>query len=1049
MLRYKVRLNTELSTLDIPFDEDSLYISDGKDWISGVCDSHYELLDEERVHLTNGSQTLYGVAKCENMLRQGYVIVKENVALQSFETSLFDSTATTTVHYIYYNNRYFFEDISSYTNIEGVGNPTLLGTITMYENDSIRKPVQLKGNGGDYLQYVQVERVIYIDDAKFEYEGLIYQEGIDFELSCTQENGFEEGYTQEIIFDDFTSGTCYVYEIKDYRHITKFIITLSEFSDIVIDNIKQVERYNYVLIDGKSYEVFSELNGDRIIQYIEKEDENGNLVRINNTSSDPNFFSLQEDTDANLCCVEKNFINTSYRESEKGGFVYFTTSNISNILEINDILFETKNNFNGEIYVSEISGNTEAYSVTLNDVYYETVLDRSYFVKVDDEDYLLDIKDIVSNEDDIKGYTLAYAYINDAPSEFWLNENYEKAKRLEVKDSRNFEYKEYEIENRPTFIINGEDYPVYEKTIRYGTNDDGSQLNTNELTVNYINYNGVISGHLRVLEVIGNKTYICKPINENDILTSQYVVSSYENLIFTIANNLFLTPSLNDFLQSIDDTESYYSNEPYKLFKITKLNSYVTFPLLLSNSNGTNINQEDIVTNEFYETERRNAINPIVDMERDVYVPVIYKDNGDCGYPTDLKEVSEIVFNLHFRTRDMESWKINEESLNQITSGFTNWFITDYPYYYRWEANGVEFAQEEGGEEEEEDDKNIKYEYAHDELYDEEKFNYFESSDLLYFLKFTNDDVFYQKSKLSRSFLRLSFYDTPNPMTQQLLFYSTIFIDEGSLFKKYLSNTKVKNGNYFVDVSKFGSTTSGETIVQFDKKDTTGKTSNSISVTTELISGQCENNADEELNCQYIEDKDREDLRLSCRLTTTNRYATDTSSDGFYVYLFRDYSLQFVPRSIYMKAEFNHAGLGKTIQFMYPRKFSSEGLGDFESLSMTEATIGEEKYEVDLNNPYQVFSVVEGDNGEEINEPHTIQSKLCDDVNDFKDGYSLKDIFYQQYVEFKVIYDHENKRFCYYLPYEENKNSLNSAYRGNKMMINLWEIKVKNGNEQE
>ena len=40
--------------------------------------------------------------------------------------------------------------------------------------------------------------------------------------------------------------------------------------------------------------------------------------------------------------------------------------------------------------------------------------------------------------------------------------------------------------------------------------------------------------------------------------------------------------------------------------------------------------------------------------------------------------------------------------------------------------------------------------------------------DLLYFLNFTNEDVFYQKQKIGKSFLRLSFFDSPNPQNQNL-----------------------------------------------------------------------------------------------------------------------------------------------------------------------------------------------------------------------------------------------------------------------------------------
>ena len=38
-------------------------------------------------------------------------------------------------------------------------------------------------------------------------------------------------------------------------------------------------------------------------------------------------------------------------------------------------------------------------------------------------------------------------------------------------------------------------------------------------------------------------------------------------------------------------------------------------------------------------------------------------------------------------------------------------------------------------------------------------------------LGFTDEDVYYQKKKISKSFIRLSFYNNKNPLDQMLLFY--------------------------------------------------------------------------------------------------------------------------------------------------------------------------------------------------------------------------------------------------------------------------------------
>lgn len=52
---------------------------------------------------------------------------------------------------------------------------------------------------------------------------------------------------------------------------------------------------------------------------------------------------------------------------------------------------------------------------------------------------------------------------------------------------------------------------------------------------------------------------------------------------------------------------------------------------------------------------------------------------------------------------------------------------------------------------------------------------------------FSEDDIKYQKSALKKSFLRLSFYDTPHRGNQKLLFYSTIFLDSNKIFNDYFT----------------------------------------------------------------------------------------------------------------------------------------------------------------------------------------------------------------------------------------------------------------------
>lgn len=53
-------------------------------------------------------------------------------------------------------------------------------------------------------------------------------------------------------------------------------------------------------------------------------------------------------------------------------------------------------------------------------------------------------------------------------------------------------------------------------------------------------------------------------------------------------------------------------------------------------------------------------------------------------------------------------------------------------------------------------------------------------------LGFTEDDVVNKRNRLAKTFLRLSFYDSKDLKTQNLLGYSTIFVDADYLYSQYL-----------------------------------------------------------------------------------------------------------------------------------------------------------------------------------------------------------------------------------------------------------------------
>lgn len=238
----------------------------------------------------------------------------------------------------------------------------------------------------------------------------------------------------------------------------------------------------------------------------------------------------------------------------------------------------------------------------------------------------------------------------------------------------------------------------------------------------------------------------------------------------------------------------------------------VSLPII--SKNATELNDENIAQTYFNE-KKQELIPEIVDYEKRCFTP-FYKSNKNLEY------INGIKFNLFFRDRtNNEDWTSNDSM---------GWF------QYQMDKNGNFIINEK-----------------------------ITNGDLLGNLNFTDDDVFYRKKKISKSFLRLSFYNSNNPLNQMLLYYSTIFLDSGELYTKYIKNlpNKTKDVSIVKD-NKFG------------------------------------------------------DNNLTVNFSVNDRYNRVKSSEGFYIYLFPDGLKNGEERTIYMKAEFNHAGYGKTIPFIYP-----------------------------------------------------------------------------------------------------------------------------------
>ena len=287
-------------------------------------------------------------------------------------------------------------------------------------------------------------------------------------------------------------------------------------------------------------------------------------------------------------------------------------------------------------------------------------------------------------------------------------------------------------------------------------------------------------------------------------ISDNYFETSLDNLL--IANDEFEVVD-NRFLTS--DGKFKTSVNVYEYAEMIN----ITLPL--TSNNATELNDEEVAYALFKE-KRESLIPDIIDYEKRCFSPCYKVSNK-------LEAASDIRFNLYFRDR----------------SESDNWTSSDVMGWNQYKINGTTFTLDSNPTE----------------------------GDLLGFLNFTDDDVYYRKQKISKSFLRLSFYDSKEPMTQQLLFYSTIFLDSGDLYGKYIKNVLKKIENPEISL---------------------------------------------------VKDKTLGANNLTASFNVSDRYNRSSSSEGFYLYLFPDGIMDGSEREIYMKVEFNHAGYGYTIPFMRP-----------------------------------------------------------------------------------------------------------------------------------
>ena len=262
--------------------------------------------------------------------------------------------------------------------------------------------------------------------------------------------------------------------------------------------------------------------------------------------------------------------------------------------------------------------------------------------------------------------------------------------------------------------------------------------------------------------------------------------------------------------------------------------------------------QEYQVNDLFVKKIKNSVIPDFIDLEKVKYAPAFSSDT--------VYLATGLTFNLHFRERvsaDTPYFFDNTWHLDDTTSG--------------WNSAGYDLT--EG-----------KYTdpITRDKLYNDADF--VNSSNLLGFLGFTDEDVYNQKNRVKQTFIRLSFYDSKDPLTQNLLYYSTIFLDSGDLYGKFVKR-KAWLEEYWKDVLDDEYNPDEYPVVW------------SSGATTDTCSA------------------------VTCQMMVNDEYDMTKSGEGFNLYLFRDDApIEKEWQDIYMKVEFNHAGIGRTVPLIWWEK---------------------------------------------------------------------------------------------------------------------------------
>lgn len=995
-LSYKKTINKQEEEIEL----EDFYISSDLSFISGTTSEMHNLAVNEKVWVKTNfypEPVSLRVSGVDVVKRNGYILAPINLPIQieRYTDSSNETTNITPIRYVVYNGNTYFQDLGDKSNLS-------------FKIDGLYYQCDYNNTS------LNIMTKCYIDD------NVVNVNGVEYQVIFSKNNN-------NISFKDYT-GNAFIKPnnwnvenvTKKYDYIQKIQIGSKEpsFIDYIsINRFGWVPYINYfgtrtffgwhfdendvllgfgLNIGGNFYTAFPEHEGDDYsfdddvynpLLY-PVNDDGKTLLSIDGVDYEV-FFEPKAINEGRRICIETKeehlpvmlndfLIATSGIYSERVSV--WTLDDGSQFLIYNGLRYNVTKNLcdtviiKGKEYQLTYKGDSAAPFVGMEASCRIDDGSMLYFVvsEINDaEQTVYKLKRVVKNEDGSLGD--AYTVVNEGA-----------------------------VDNNMSKYTSGNTYSV--------THYDGVQMNNIALPVEYdyqedvdnvtilkdtyITVSTNAEYKLIVEDVVGSNKLICR-VDTNDMNIPSYVRNDYidtaienltSNIPFTITKNysvfgrvkLDATSWASQIRYSSGCTSVYEITEIKDNLSLYKLRGGMYLPITLTKTPEISLEQADTIMNSLYGEIEEQSNSPIIDMDKDIYVPV-YFDNGN------INKIEKLEFNFHFRTRNLETWKIIEDEGSYIDNKttnkvqlspdyqFCNWFSTDYYPYNMY---------------------NEKDSNAHDDVdYLNKCMNL---SDLLGFLYFTTNDVQEKRKKLSKSFLRLTYFDSKDILTQNMLGTSTIYFD----CDKYFENLYKENTNKYsyVDVAKstqskrFNNPSAFPGIkdgfeYNWDTKPTvlrevfnkaTNKNSNGIyyNISTDL---KGENGAD----------------RLDSHIEVTDMFDNKNSSEGFYAYILKYFANKSTTQTIYMKAEFFHAGLGIKIPMVVPTDTHKNAIKrwDIDNLSM------------------------------------------------FKKGYSLDEVYDRLYIPIEISYSKELRKFVYTI---SNDNGFLDAMRDdNTLKFNLFELKVK------